>query len=87
MDLSSLAGNNYYMGIRTGLQSASYYVDLVFGPEFTPETPGAPSLSVPADLATDVNEFTTFTWTAPTTGGVPAVTNSIVIPIIHLLQC
>ncbi len=72
VDLSSLAGNNYYMGIRTGLQSASYYVDLVFGPEFTPETPGAPSLSVPADLATDVNEFTTFTWTAPTTGGVPA---------------
>ena len=71
VDLSSLAGNNYYLGIRTGLQSASFYIDLVVGPEITPEAPGAPTLSVPADLATGVNEYIQFTWTAPTTGGVP----------------
>jgi len=71
IDLSSLAGNNYYLGFRTGLQSASFYVDAVFGPEITPEAPGAPTLTAPADLSTNVNEYTTFTWTAPTTGGVP----------------
>jgi len=70
IDLSSLAGNDYYLGFRTA-SSGSYYVDAVFGPEFTAEVPGAPTLSSPTDLATGVNEFTTFTWTAPTTGGVP----------------
>lgn len=70
-DLSSLAGNNYYLGIQTGLQSASFYVDLAIAPEITPEAPGAPALSAPADLAINVSEFPTLSWTAPTTGGVP----------------
>jgi len=70
-DLSSLAGNNYYLGIQTGLQAVSYYVDLVIGPEITPEAPGAVTLSTPADLAINVSEYPVFTWTAPTTGGVP----------------
>ncbi len=39
VNLSSLAGNNYYLGIRTGLQSASFYIDLVIGPDITPEAP------------------------------------------------
>jgi len=70
-DLSSLAGNNYYLGVQTGLQSASFYVDLAIAPEITPEAPGAPALSAPADLAINVSEFPTLSWTAPTTGGVP----------------
>jgi len=71
IDLSSLAGNNYYLGIRTGLQAASFYIDMVVGPEITPEAPGAPVLSTPADLATNMSIYPSFTWTAPTTGGVP----------------
>jgi PKD repeat protein len=72
VDLSSLAGNNYYLGVRTGLASSSYYIDFCIGPEPTPEVPGTPVLSSPADMAIDVNEYTTYAWNAPTTGGVPA---------------
>jgi len=71
VDLSSLANNNYYLGIRTGLQSVGFYTDMFFGPEITPAVPSTPALSVPADLATNVNEYPTFTWTAPTAGGIP----------------
>jgi len=71
IDLSRLEGNNYYLGFRTGLQSASYYVDAVFGPEITQEAPGPVTLTSPADGATLVSITPTFSWTAPTTGGVP----------------
>jgi hypothetical protein len=71
VDLSSLAGNNYYLGVRTGLQAASFYTDMYIGPELTSEAPGAPVLSTPADLAINVNEMPTIAWTAPTTGGIP----------------
>ncbi|MFA6909670.1 MAG: hypothetical protein WCQ59_00925, partial [Candidatus Cloacimonadaceae bacterium] len=69
-DLSTIAGN-YYLGFRTSQTSGSFYIDSVFGPDVTPLAPGAPVLSAPADLAINVVENTTFTWTAPVTGGVP----------------
>ncbi|MDD3236161.1 MAG: choice-of-anchor D domain-containing protein, partial [Candidatus Cloacimonetes bacterium] len=72
IDLSSLAGNSYYLGIRAGGYSyASYYFDSVFGPEVTPEAPGPVAQVLPADVATLVSEKPTFTWTAPVTGGIP----------------
>ncbi|MCB5287590.1 MAG: choice-of-anchor J domain-containing protein, partial [Candidatus Cloacimonetes bacterium] len=72
IDLSSLAGNNYYLGFRTGTAgSGSSYIDMVFGPEITPEAPGPVTLTAPADLATGVSNYPTFTWTAPTSGGIP----------------
>jgi len=74
IDLSAYAGNNYYLAFRSPAQTSgsySIYVDAVIGPEITPEAPGPVTLSTPADLATNVNELATFTWTAPATGGVP----------------
>lgn len=71
IDLSSLAGNNYFLGFQNGSGAGTNYIDLVIGPDITPEVPGPVTLSTPADLAVNVVEYPTFTWTAPTTGGVP----------------
>jgi hypothetical protein len=74
VDLSSLAGNNYFIGFKVYSSTSSscyFYIDHVFGPETAAIAPGAPVLTAPADLATDVIELTTFTWSAPTTGGIP----------------
>jgi hypothetical protein len=71
--LSGLTPGNYYLGFRTGLTGAgSIYIDRIFGPEITPVLPGPAVLSVPADLAINVNEYAAFSWTPPVTGGVPA---------------
>ncbi len=72
VDLSTLAGNNYYLGFANGPATGSNYVDYVFGPEITPEVPGTVTLVTPADLAVDQSNYPTFSWTAATTGGVPA---------------
>ncbi len=72
IDLSDLAGNNYYLGFRTGLTSGSTYIDHVIGPEITPVLPGAPVLTAPANAAVNQSNYPSFTWTAPTTGGVPS---------------
>lgn len=74
VDLSSLSGNNYFIGfeIYSSTTSSMYiYIDHVFGPEFAAIAPGAPTLTAPVDLVTNVSEYTTFTWTPPTTGGIP----------------
>lgn len=71
IDLSSLAGNNYYLGFRNGAGTGTNYIDLVIGPEITPEVPGVPALVAPANGGTYVSTTPTFSWTAPTTGGVP----------------
>ena len=75
VDLSTLSGNNYYLGFRTGLTGGSYYVDMVVGPDIAAVAPGAPTLVSPADAATFVSVTPTFTWDAPTTGGVPTSYN------------
>lgn len=71
IDLSQLAGNDYYLGFRTGLATGSVYIDALVGPEITQEIPGPVTQSLPADLATGIFERPTFTWTAPVTGGLP----------------
>jgi hypothetical protein len=68
--LSELAGNDYFLGFRTGLSYGSSYIDAVFGPDIRPMTPGTPTLNAPADLAENINEYTSFTWTPAPTGGI-----------------
>jgi hypothetical protein len=74
LDLTSLAGGNYYLAFNSPTQTTGsqyIYVDLVIGPSVTPEAPGPVTLSLPADAAINVSEYPTFTWTAPVTGGAP----------------
>lgn len=71
INLSSLSGNNYYIGFRTGLTTGSHYVDMVVGPNIAPLAPGAPVLTSPADEATYVSVTPTFTWNVSSTGGLP----------------
>ncbi len=71
IDLSSLAGNNYYLALRTGLQSVSFYVDLAFGPEFTHEAPGPATLISPSNNSWVLPGNVTLSWNSPLTGGIP----------------
>ncbi|MDY0319772.1 MAG: CARDB domain-containing protein, partial [Candidatus Cloacimonadaceae bacterium] len=71
IDLSDLAGNNYYLGFRTGLTSGTNYIDHIIGPNITPLVPGAPTLTAPADAAVNQSRYPSLSWSAPSTGGVP----------------
>ncbi|MDY0151280.1 MAG: choice-of-anchor J domain-containing protein, partial [Candidatus Cloacimonas sp.] len=74
VDLSALAGSNYFLAFNSPIQTTDnnpIFVDLVIGPDIAPEAPGITSLNLPADLATNVSEAPTFSWNAPTTGGIP----------------
>jgi hypothetical protein len=75
VDLSSLAGGNYYLAFSTyyatGGSGGSVYVDHVIGPQITPLTPLAVTLVSPSDLATNQISTPQLSWTAAATGGVP----------------
>lgn len=71
--LDAIAGSNYYLAfeVQTSTSTSSIYIDHVFGPNIAPVAPGPATPTAPANAATAVSEYPTFTWTAPTTGGVP----------------
>ena len=74
IDLSILAGSSYYIGFQTPIHTTtgSIYVDHVVGPQLTPVLPGIPTLTAPANAAVNQGLTPTLTWTAATTGGIPA---------------
>ncbi len=71
--LGAIPAGNYFLGfeVSTSNSTSSIYIDYIFGPNLAAVAPGPVALTAPADAATNVSEFPTFTWTAPTTGGVP----------------
>ncbi|MCB5270494.1 MAG: choice-of-anchor J domain-containing protein [Candidatus Cloacimonetes bacterium] len=73
IDLSDISGASYYLGFQTAIQTASggIYVDHVIGPDISPVTPGAPTLTAPTNAATNQTRFPKLTWTAEPTGGIP----------------
>ncbi|MCB5261309.1 MAG: choice-of-anchor J domain-containing protein [Candidatus Cloacimonetes bacterium] len=73
IDLSDISGASYYLGIQTAIQTASgtIYVDHVIGPNIAPVTPGVPTLTAPANAATNQSGFPKLTWAAEPTGGIP----------------
>jgi hypothetical protein len=73
IDLGELNGN-YYLALRN-TASGSYYADMFIGPDLAAIAPDAPTLTAPADAATDVAIRPVFTWTAANTGGVPTSYN------------
>jgi len=74
VNLSVIEPGNYYLAFSSPVQTTGYkyiYVDHIIGPEITPLVPGTPALTAPADAAVNQSNHPSFTWTAPTTGGIP----------------
>jgi hypothetical protein len=72
IDLSSLAGHDYYLGFRRDMAaSGAVFIDFVIGPQLTPEAPGPANLVSPAHNATGQSIYPSFTWSAPTSGQYP----------------
>lgn len=71
IDLSALAGGNYYFGFGTGLDNATFYIDVVAAPEPATVLPGRPSLVSPANESTKQSNTPLLRWTVPTDGGYP----------------
>ncbi|HPS40310.1 MAG TPA: choice-of-anchor J domain-containing protein, partial [Candidatus Cloacimonadota bacterium] len=71
--LSSITPGNYYLGfeVLTSTSTSSIYIDHVVGPTLASVAPGPVAQTAPLDAATGVSRTPTFTWTAPTVGGVP----------------
>ena len=71
--LGAIPAGNYYLAFEvfTSTSTSSIYIDHVFGPDFAAVAPGPAAPTAPADLAVDVVRYPSFTWTAPTTGGIP----------------
>ena len=63
VDLTTIAKSDVYVGFRTGLQYASFYVDNVIHPPMTLLTPEVPTNPSPADSATNVIEIADLEWT------------------------
>ena len=73
-NLSAITPGNYYLGfeVLTTTSTAGIYLDHVFGPNLAAIVPGAATPTAPSNSATGVAKFPAFTWTLPTTGGVPS---------------
>lgn len=75
-DLSSLAGNNYYLAFgtyyTTGGSGASVYIDHVIGPQIVPVLPIAATNPGPVDFADWVITSPLLSWEPGLTGGIPA---------------
>lgn len=73
-DLSSIAGNNYYLAITattTNSSGGSFYVDYVRGPVIYVVPPQPATIGAPINTASKVNVNTTLTWSAGASGGAP----------------
>jgi len=74
IDLTPLAGNNYYLAIETWWSSSSYdyiYIDHVTGPDVVPVLPAPATNPVPVELADYISVTPTLGWADGYDGGIP----------------
>lgn len=75
VDLSALAGGQYYLGIASyyvaGGSMARVYIDHVTGPDVVPVLPGSATYVFPEDTLEWISPGTSFVWWPGLDGGVP----------------